>query len=467
MGTQKTTLQIAAQHGIEYIETLDSHAVDAVATLEELRTRFDRPLQNEGVDSVQVIEDLIRDVEGGLVSTAGGRFFGWVIGGAVPSSTAADWLTVAWDQNAGMYACSPAAAVAEEVAGAWLLELLGLPATASFSFVTGCQMAHFTCLAAARHAVLDKAGWNVKEDGLFGAPFIRIITSEEVHATVVRAAGYLGIGSKSVIPVPSDEHGQIELDTLSEELQKDADAPVIVVLQAGDLNMGAYDPFDEAITIAHNAGAWVHIDGAFGLWAAASSKHKHLVKGVERADSWATDGHKWLNVPYDSGYAFVADREAHKASTSARASYLTHADDARDQVDWNPEWSRRARGFATYAAIRELGRSGIENIVDMCCHHAHELVTRIGALGGAEMVWEPQINQGLVRFLDLNEGATGEDHDRRTEEVMAHVAASGEAFFTGVTWKGRRCMRVSVSSWRTNDFDIDRSAEAIRVALAS
>ena len=467
MSNDRNVLELAARYGIEYIESLDSAAVDATVSLEELRARFQRPLQDAGVDAKQVIEDLVADADGGLVATAGGRFFGWVIGGSVPASTAADWLTVAWDQNAGMYACSPASAVVEEVAGAWLLDLLGLPATASFCFVTGCQMAHFTCLAAARHAILTKAGWDFIEDGLFGAPSIRIITSEEVHTTIPRAAGYLGIGKRAMIRVPSDAEGKIRLDILKDELSNNPDTPTIVVLHAGDLSMGAFDPFEEAIKLAHEVGAWVHVDGAIGLWVAASRKYKHLLKGVEQADSWAADGHKWLNVPYDSGYAFIADREAHKASTSARASYLTHADDARDQVDWNPEFSRRARGFATYAAIRELGRNGIEQIVDQCCFFASELVSGIGDLAGAEIVWKPRINQGLVRFPDPRPGATVQDHDARTEYIMAHVAASGDAFFTGVTWQGRRCMRVSVSSWRTADNDIGRSITAVRNALNS
>jgi glutamate/tyrosine decarboxylase-like PLP-dependent enzyme len=411
-----------------------------------------------------VITELVSDAAGGIVGSAGGRFFGWVIGGSVPAALAADWLTSTWDQNAALYAAGPAEAVIEEVCGAWLKELLGLPATASFALVTGCQMAHVTCLAAARNSILAQRGWDVERQGLTGAPRIRIITGDQKHGTIDRAARLLGMGTDAVIGLPVDNDGCLKPEILSDAIDR-AD-PTIVVLQAGDLNIGAFDSFTELIPLAQRHGAWVHIDGAFGLWAATSPQHAHLLNDVNLADSWATDGHKWLNVPFDCGYAFVAHPKAHRASTSYRASYLVHDDNARDQMDWTPEWSRRGRGVTTYAAIRQLGKSGISDLVARTCRYAHALVTRIGSLPGAELVWEPQINQGLVRFLDGKAGATDADHDRRTDAVIEAILKSGEAFFGGTTWRGKRCMRVSVCNWQTDDVDVDRAVAAVKIALA-
>jgi glutamate/tyrosine decarboxylase-like PLP-dependent enzyme len=255
-------------------------------------------------------------------------------------------------------------------------------------------------------------------------------------------------------------------EALQAKLKEDTEAPTLVLLQAGDVNIGAYDNFVELIPIAKHYGAWVHVDGAFGLWAGASDRFRHFVNGVEAADSWATDGHKWLNVPFDCGFAFVSDSESHHASMASNAPYFTLASDARDQMDWNPEWSRRSRGFAAYAAIRQLGRQGIAQLVDRCCNHAHSIVTRIGKLDGAEVVWEPTINQGLVRFLDTSSGANEEDHDRRTDEVIAQILNTGEAFFGGTTWRGRRAMRVSVCNWRTSDDDVDRVVKAVEKVIS-
>ena len=415
----------------------------------------------------QVVAELVHDVEGGILGSAGGRFFGWVVGGSLPAALAADWLTAAWDQNAAMYTCAPAAAIAEEVAGVWLKGILGLPEQASFALVSGCQMAHSTCLAAARHALLAKRGWDVERLGLYGAPPIRILTSDQRHGTFERAVRLLGLGSEHIVDLPVDSQGRLRSDALRQALESHGSEPTIVLLQAGDVNTGAYDAFDQLIPIAHEHNAWVHVDGAFGLWAAASPKYRHLVRGVSTADSWATDGHKWLNVPYDCGYAFVLDSESHRASLAHRAPYLTHDSGARDEMDWNPEWSRRARGFPTYAALRQLGRNGVTELVDRCCRHAHSLTTRIGQLPGAELVWEPVINQGLVRFLDSRPGASGQDHDRRTDEVIAAILATGEAFFGGTTWRGRRAMRVSVCSWRTSEEDVDRVVRAVAKLLAA
>lgn len=462
----RRTLESAFALAIEHLENLDQTSVAATADLQTLRERFDKPLPSTGLAPAQVIQELHADVAGGLLGSAGGRFFGWVIGGAVPAAVGADWLTSTWQQNSALYACSPAAAVVEETVGAWLKDILGLPPAASFALVTGCQMAHVTCLAAARHALLKKAGWEVEAQGMFGAPAIRILSSTERHGSFSRAVRLLGFGEANVKVLPVDDQGRLVGEALAEELGKDASVPTLVLLQAGDINIGAYDDFEELIPIAHHYDAWVHVDGAFGLWAGASPRFRHLVEGVSAADSWATDGHKWLNVPFDSGFAFVADTEAHRASLSIRASYLTHASDARDQVDWNPEWSRRARGFPAYAALRQLGRDGVAELVERCCRHAHSLTVRIGALPGAEVLWEPTINQGLVRFLDQSSGATDSDHDHRTDEVIAEILKTGAAFFGGTTWRGRRAMRISVTNWRTTEGDVDRVVKAVASVLA-
>jgi glutamate/tyrosine decarboxylase-like PLP-dependent enzyme len=455
-------LERAVHHSLEHLRALDISPVGATRDLETMRRRLMKPLGDESIPADQVIDELVADSSGGIIGCAGGRFFAWVVGGALPASLAADWLTSVWDQNAGIYASGPAAAIVEEASGAWIKDLLGIPATASFALVTGCQMAHVTCLAAARHAVLESRGWDVEERGLSGAPAIRIVTGCERHGSISRAVRLLGMGKANIIDLPVDAAGRLQPDTLAAELARDRGCPAIVLLQAGDLNIGAFDPFTELIPIARQYKAWVHVDGAMGLWAAASPRLRHLLAGADMADSWATDGHKWLNVPYDCGYAFVRDPEAHRASMSHRESYLVHDSEARDQMDWNPEWSRRARGFATYAALRELGRSGVAALVERCCDHARALVHGIGSLPGAEVVWAPQINQGLVRFLD----PAGEDHGRRTDWVISQIVASGEAYFGGTTWRGKRCMRVSVSNWRTSDTDVDRVVNAFAEILA-
>lgn len=460
-------LRAAMTHALEYIDRQDTASVSATATLEQLRQRLRRPLEDDGVDATRVIDDLVADVEGGLIGSTGGRFFGWVIGGSMPVALAADWLTSTWDQNAAIYACSPAAGVIEEVCGGYLKSLLGLPPNASFAFVTGTQMAHVICLAAARHALLARRGWDVEQRGLTSAPALRVIVGAERHGTVDRAVRLLGIGSDSIRALPVEDRSGMQVDALTAALRSGGDGPTIVVLQAGELNTGAFDRFAELIPIAHDRGAWVHIDGAFGLWAGASPRYRHLMEGAAKADSWSTDGHKWLNVPYDSGYAFVADATAHFASMTHRSSYMMHEGDARDEVDYNPEWSRRARGIASYAAIRQLGRKGVAELIDRCCQHAATLVHRIGALQGAEAVWQPVINQGLVRFCDLRPDASAAEHDARTDRVIEQILEAGEAFFGGVSWQGRRCMRISVSNWQTTDAEVDRAVAAVERALAS
>lgn len=456
-------LSRAVHHTMEYLGRLEEAPVGATADLATIRRRLLKPLGDAPLPAAQVVDELVADSEGGIIGSAGGRFYAWVVGGSVPASLATDWLTTAWDQNAGIYASGPAAAIAEEASGAWLKELLHIPDGASFALVTGCQMAHVTCLAAARNAVLRARGWNVEEEGLSGAPRIRILSGDQRHGSTSRAIRLLGLGKNCVIDIPVDERGCLQPEPLEETLKSEPDRPTIVLLQAGELNTGAYDPFADLIPIAKKYNAWVHVDGAFGLWAAATPRFRYFLNGADLADSWATDGHKWLNVPYDSGYAFVRDAAAHQASMSHRESYLIHDAEARDQMDWNPEWSRRARGFPTYAALRQLGRSGVADLVERCCDHARALVLGIGALPGAEVVWEPQINQGLVRFLDPE----GRDHNSWTDLVISKIVASGEAFFGGTNWRGKRCMRVSVCNWRTSASDVDRVVAAFAGILGT
>jgi glutamate/tyrosine decarboxylase-like PLP-dependent enzyme len=451
-------------HALAYRDAEPTDPVAAPATYAELLSRFNVPLAAEGTDPTTVIDDLVAAVDGGLHRTTGGRFHGWVIGGTLPSALAADWLTSTWDQNSGAFAVAPAAQVVEEIAGAWLKDILNLPAEASFALVTGCQLAHVTCLAAARHQVLRAHGHDVERYGLFSAPPLRILTSTELHATVNRAARLLGFGESSIVTLPCDTAGKLPATTLKEALEANPTAPTIVLLQAGDVNTGAFDDFATLIPIARQFNAWVHVDGAFGLWAAACPRLAHLTRGVELADSWATDGHKWLNVPYDCGYAIVRNPAAHRAAFSQQASYVEQDAAARNSLDWNPEFSRRARGFATYAALRELGRDGVAALVDRCCRHAHALATRIGALPGAELLSEPQINQGLVRFLDPSPAA---DHDAFTDRVTAAILADGEALFSNTTWRGQRAMRISVSSWQTSAEDVDRVVAGVSRVLAS
>ncbi len=459
------SLEYAAACAMSYLAELDQRPVGAPTDAAVLRARIAKPLCRSGLPAKQVISELAADVDGGLHAVASGRFFAWVIGGSLPAALAADWLTSAWDQNAHTYGTGPAAAITEQVVGGWLKEILGIPSQSSFALVTGCQMAHFTCLAAARHALLRRRAWDLETNGLSDAPAIRVLTSEQAHGSIDRAVTLLGMGTSNLIKLPSDSSGRLDATALESALSAQRDAPTVVVLQAGDLNIGAFDEFATLIPIAKRHGAWVHIDGAFGLWVAASSTYRHLLAGVDAADSWATDGHKWLNVPYDCGYAFVTDPIAHGAAMSHRASYISYSSDFRDQADWNPEWSRRARGFSSYAAIRQLGTDGLSQMIERCCAHARSLATEIGSLAGAELLWKPQINQGLVRFLDSRMGSTQQDHDRRTDEVIARINSTGEAFFSGTTWRGRRAMRVSVCNWQTSDDDVKRTVRRIAQLL--
>jgi glutamate/tyrosine decarboxylase-like PLP-dependent enzyme len=452
------------RHAADFLNSLDRQPVCATATLGELRHRLGVALNDEGMSPTEVVDDLVAATAGGHLGSAGGRFFAWVIGGAVPSALAADWLVSTWDNNAALYACGPASAVVEEVAGDWVKDILNLPAAASFAFTTGCQMAHVTCLAAARHALLRDRGWDVETLGLCGAPRIRVLATEHRHGSVTRALRFLGLGSSSLEPLATDSDSTVPPGVLQTALRA-SDVPTIVVLDAADLNVGAIDPFAELIPLAKTAGAWVHVDGAFGLWARASVRQRHLVAGIESANSWATDAHKWLNTPKDIGIALVSDVAAHKAAMCINAAYLSTDGDARDQIDWTPDWTRRARGFPVYAALRELGRHGVASLIDRCCDHADALVMGLTALPSVELVARPTLNQGLVRFLSCRPDATEADHDARTNHVIDAINREGTAFFSGTTWRGRRAMRISVVNWRTTAADDVRTIAAVASVL--
>jgi glutamate/tyrosine decarboxylase-like PLP-dependent enzyme len=446
------TAEIAAG----WLQSLDRRPVGESATVEELRSRLGGPLPESPLDPLVVVEDLARAAEPGLVAIPSGRYFGFVIGGGLPAAVAADWLTSVWDQCPGFYACGPAASVVEEVTGAWLRQLLGLPEGASFALVTGCQMAHLTCLAAARHHVLQAVGWDVEELGLGGSPPIRVLVGARRHVSVDRALRFLGIGRASLRVVPADGSGRMELPRLRQELAA-GDGATIVCAQAGEVNTGAFDDLDGIADAAAEAGAWLHIDGAFGLWAAASPALRHLVKGADRADSWAFDTHKWLNVPYDSGVAFCAHPGSHRAAMTATAGYLVQggAGHPRDAVDWTPTFSRRARGFAVYAALRSLGQRGVAELVERTCGHARTFAEGLVDIPGCQVLNEVVLNQVLFRFED----------DQTTDRVLRRVVESGEAWMSPTTVNGRRVIRLSVSNWQTSDSDIARALQALRSAV--
>jgi glutamate/tyrosine decarboxylase-like PLP-dependent enzyme len=446
MDDLRELFELTAAIAADFYETLPDRPVYPRATVAELHAALSAPLPEHGLPARTVIAELAAAADPGIVAEASGRYFGFVIGGAVPASIAADWLTSTWDQNAGIFAGGPSASVVEQAAGAWLIELLRLPQHASFGFVTGAQMANFTALAAARHHVLAHAGWDVERDGLQGAPKIRVVVGAKRHGTIDRALRMLGLGAPTDV-VPVDVEGRM----LAGDLRL-GDEPTIVCAQAGEVNTGASDRFPEIADARDTApNAWLHVDGAFGLWAAATDSLRHHVDGAERADSWATDAHKWLNVPYDSGLVFTAQPESHSAAFSARAAYLIVDDDKREQVDWNPEHSRRARGFAVYAAIRSLGRTGIAELVERTCAHAKTFAARLEVIG-AEVLNSVELNQVLFRFAD----------DARTEAVLAAVQESGEAWMSGTVWDGRPAIRISVSNWQTSEDDVERTLAAFR-----
>lgn len=450
----RTVLQWAAERIGDYRERADRLPVAPSLDLRRVRERLGGRLPDEGLDAHSVVDELAAAVEPALVTSVGPRYFGYVIGGSLDAAVAADLLAAGWDQVAFNATTSPAAAIVEEVVGEWLKSAFGLPPHASFGLVTGAQGANTVGLAAGRHRVLARVGLDVERDGLVGAPEIRIIASEERHATIDRALRLLGIGVAAIEPVKTDSNGAMDVDALRRMLDAGVEAPTIVCLQAGNVNTGACDDLGAACEIAHQYGAWVHVDGAFGLWAAVSPSTRDLVRGIELADSWGVDGHKWLNVPYDAGYVFCADPVAHAASMSYSASYLEgHGQGAvRAPGDFVPESSRRARGFATWAALRQLGRRGLADLVDRCCALARRFAEQLGAIDGVEIGNDVVLNQVLVSF-----GSNG-----RTDEVIEAIQDDGTAWMGGTTWGGRRYMRISVSNWSTTERDVDATVDAIR-----
>ncbi|MDI9239582.1 aminotransferase class V-fold PLP-dependent enzyme [Lysobacter sp. LF1] len=442
----------ANAHAAKYLRTLPDRHVGARITRDELLAALHTSLPTLGDEGGDVIDLLASQVDRGAVACNSPRYFGFVIGGAYPVALAADWLVSTWDQNAGIYAISPLVAVLEEVAAQWLLDLFDLPRESGVGFVTGCQMANFTCLAAARHAVLKRVGWDVEADGLMGAPRINVVASAESHITIDVALRYLGLGARSARRVESDEQGRMRPDRLR-ELLATLDGPTIVCAQAGNVNTGAFDPLREIGQAARDHGAWLHVDGAFGLWARASERHRALADGIELADSWATDAHKWLNVPYDSGVAMVRDAEAHRAAMTSTAAYLVQTrGEERDAVDWVPEFSRRARGVPVYATLRALGRDGVQDLIDRCCARAWQMADALAREEGVRILNDVVLNQVLVRF---------DNDDDVTRAVIDGVQREGTCWLGGTTWQGQGAMRISVSNWATTEDDAARSVAAI------
>ncbi len=448
----------AAAQAARYLESLPERPVHATASIDDLRATLGGDLPADGEDPRAALERLVAAADTGLVATAGPRYFGFVIGGTLPQTIASQWLAAAWDQNAFAYVMSPAAAVAEEVAAGWLLEVLGLPSTSSVGFVTGATMANVTCLAGARHEVLARAGWDVEARGLYGGPEVGVIVGAEAHVTLFAALRLLGLGADRVTRVEADDQGRMRPDALAAVLAA-AEGPTIVCAQAGNVNSGAFDPFGAIADLAGRHHAWLHVDGAFGAWAAAAPGRRHLVAGLERADSWAVDGHKWLNVPQDTGYAIVAHPAAHLGATSIKAAYLQRAgDDHRDGGDWVPDSSRRARGFDTWVALRTLGRTGVADLVERCCRLARRMAERLAQEPGVVILNDVVLNQVLVGFPVGDDAVAG---DARTDAVVAAVQADGTCWLGGTRWHGQAAMRIAVSNWSTTEADIDRSAEAI------
>ncbi|MDQ1289771.1 MAG: hypothetical protein QG622_3337 [Actinomycetota bacterium] len=442
----------AAREGARYRADLPIRPVAPPGLdAEKLRAAFGDTLGDDPVDPDDVLTELLTAAGPGLVASSGPRFFGLVIGGALPAASAADILTTGWDQNALNPVISPAALAAEERAGIWIKDLLGIPASASAGFVTGGQAANTVGLAAARHHQLAAAGWDVESDGLAGAPRVRVVAGAERHATIDRALRLLGFGTAVLEPVAAAADGSLDPDDLARVLAAGPDGPLIVCLQAGNVNTGAVDPLRRSADLVHAHGGWVHVDGAFGLWAGACPSTRPLVDGVELADSWACDAHKWLNVPYDSGLAFCAHPEAHAAAVSYTATYLVGSGTATPTgSDFSLESSRRARGFAVWAALRELGRDGVADLVDRACALARRFASAL-AEGGAEIANDVVLNQVLVRFGD----------DERTDRVVAAVQQEGTCWLGGTTWRGRRHLRISVINHLTTPDDVDASAAAV------
>lgn len=449
-----TALDVVLAAATKFLDSLPERPVVPTTTYKELTAALGGPTPEHGEAPDAVLQRLIDAAEQGVVATPGPRYFGFVTGGSLPAALAAEWLTSALDQNAALHTMSPFSAAVEQVAAGWILDLLGLPRTASVGFVTGATMANVTCLAAARHEVLRRVGWDVEAHGLQGAPRVTVIAGAEAHASIGSAVRMLGLGAASVVNVEADEQGRMRPQSLQSVLAS-LDNPLIVCAQSGNVNTGAFDPVDEIATIAHERGAWLHVDGAFGLWAAVSPELRDHVRGTARADSWTVDGHKWLNVPYDSGFAIVAHPAAHRAAMSQTAAYLLRAEDEeRDGMDWTPEASRRARGNAVYAAIRSLGRSGLAEMIERSCACARLIADRLRREPGIEILNDVVLNQVLVRFHD----AAGRNI---TAAVIARIQQDRVCWVGGTSWRGEPALRISVSGWNTTPDDARRSAESI------
>lgn len=452
-------LRRAADLIADYRERLPAVRVAPLAARREVRRAVDGPVPETSAPLAQVIDELVAAATPGLMASAGPRFFGFVVGGSLDAALVADVLTAGWDQNGFNEALSPAALAIEDVAGRWLKELFGLPAAASVGFVTGGQGANTVGLAAARWWTLQQAGWDIGRDGLFGAPRIRVVAGAERHATIDCAVRFLGLGEQAIEEVPALPDGAMDAEALAAVLARDPGRPTIVCAQAGNVNTGACDDLAAVADAARAANAWLHVDGAFGLWAAASPRTRHLVEGIERADSWACDGHKWLNVPYDSGYGICAHPDVHVAAMTYTASYLTGQVTGREYGggDFVAESSRRARGFATWAAIRSLGRSGIADLVDRSCALARRFADGLRAIDGITVVNDVVLNQVLVRVGDAD----------TTARVERRLQDEGTLWLGSTTWRGERLLRVSVSNWSTTEEDVDRCVETIAGARAA
>ncbi len=448
-GARAALLEDAARRASRYLDSLGERSVAPSREAVERLTALQEPLPPGPMDPADVLAALDEFVSPATMAMAGPRFFGFVIGGALPATLAANWLASAWDQNTAFATVTPGVSMLEEVALGWLVDFLGLPDSTQGSFVTGATLANFTALAAARHEVLARAGWNVEADGLFGAPPITVVIGEEAHPTLRKSLGLLGLGRNRLLRVPTDGQGRVSAKDFP-VLQ----GPAIVCLQAGNINSGAFDPFEEIIPVAHEAGAWVHVDGAFGLWALGVPSLKHLALGMEAADSWATDAHKWLNVPYDSGLAFVRTPGALAAAMAITADYLPTGDARRNPSDFTPELSRRARGVEVWAAMRSLGRSGLVEMFERNCRQARRFAAALSA-AGCEILNDVVLNQVLVSF----------GPPEVTERVVLELQAEGTCWCGTTRWHGRAAMRISVCSWATTDADVERSIDAmLRVA---
>lgn len=454
MDERSRALEAAHRGATAFLATLEERPVWPRATLDEMLATVGGPLPQDGVDAATVIEQLAADADPGLVGIPGGRFFGFVIGSTLPAALAADWLVSAWDQNSGSAMLTPATVALERVAGQWMLELLGLPETASVGFVTGCQLANFTCLAAARHAVLARAGWDLADRGMRGSPPVRFVVGADRHGSIDRAARLLGVGRAEITVVDSDAQGRMEPAALERTLEH-GEGPLIVCLQSGEVHTGAFDDLAALIPIAHRNAGWVHVDGAFGLWAAASPALAHLTEGAAAADSWATDAHKTLNVPYDCGMAIVRDPADSIAAFRTGGDYLVYT--GLDPWDVTPELSRRARGVPAWAALRSLGSSGVAALIDRLHANALTMAEGLAAIDGVQVMNDVVYTQVMFRL----------ETDEATRALGAAVLAEGTAVVTGAEWRGHAVLRCAMSSWVTTRQDIERTLAAVRSLVAA